>query len=69
MMASEQTLLGDWKIEKIVEAAGRNFDEDVAHQNLVNTLDEGPEVTLFSFVDCPWCLPCKATIEGGISIR
>ena len=27
MMESEQRLLGDWKLEKIVEAAGDNFDE------------------------------------------
>lgn len=66
VMAKEQEMLGDWKIEKIVEAAGNDFDEEKSHENLMRILlngygntDRSPKVTLFSFVDCPWCLLAK----------
>ncbi|KAL7497986.1 hypothetical protein ACHAWT_006841 [Skeletonema menzelii] len=41
IMAKEQQLLGDWKIEKIVEAAGSDFDEEVSHDNLMRILRNG----------------------------
>lgn len=93
VMAKEQELLGDWKIDKILEAAGREFDEDASHENLMRILwngyhdrndddgrsldddDDGsssssrdkrsttPKVTLFSFVDCPWCLLAKQLLQ------
>ncbi len=89
-MAKEQELLGDWKIDKIVEAAGSEFDEETSHENLIRILlneyyddcDDGdgrslddssssliigskrtPKVTLFSFVDCPWCLLAKQLLQ------
>jgi len=62
IMASEQALLGDWKIEKIVEAAGNDFNEQEGHEYLMQVLNEAP-VTLFSFVDCPWCLLAKQLLE------
>ena len=61
MMASEQALLGDWKLKKIVEAAG-GFDEDAGHQYLLDVLNEAP-ITLVSFVDCPWCLLAKKLLK------
>ena len=94
IMAKEQQLLGDWKIEKIVEAAGNDFDEEMSHDNLMRILRNGyyssdsdeenlannsssigiddgidthcpsPIVTLFSFVDCPWCLLAKQLLQG-----
>ncbi len=87
VMAKEQQLLGDWKIDKIVEAAGEEFDEGVSHENLMGILwngyyengdqvDDGSrvllgnnikrrsrKVTLFSFVDCPWCLLAKQLLQ------
>lgn len=85
VMAKEQELLGDWKIEKIVEAAGEEFDEVVSNENLRRILWNGydddpdssssrvlgtniqrkssPKVTLFSFVDCPWCLLAKQLLQ------
>mmetsp|Transcript_35827 Transcript_35827/g.65719 ORF Transcript_35827/g.65719 Transcript_35827/m.65719 type:complete len:268 (-) Transcript_35827:610-1413(-) len=68
MMESEQTLLGDWKLEKIVEAAGEDFDEDEGHRYLLEVLDRSP-VTLFSFVDCPWCLLAKKLLEDEYNVR
>ena len=62
MMASEQALLGDWKLEKIVEAAGEDFDENIGHDYLLQVLDKA-SVTIFSFVDCPWCLLAKKLLE------
>ena len=62
MMESEQALLGDWKLDKIVEAAGEDFDTDAGHQYLLNVLDQVP-VTLFSFDDCPWCLLAKKLLD------
>uniref|UniRef100_A0A7S2A7Z5 Glutaredoxin domain-containing protein n=1 Tax=Trieres chinensis TaxID=1514140 RepID=A0A7S2A7Z5_TRICV len=57
-MASEQALLGDWKVEKIVEAAGPEFDQNEAREFLFQNLDAN-SITLFSFIDCPWCLLAK----------
>ena len=62
MMASEQALLGDWKIEKIVEAAGYDFNEQEGHAHLIQVLNRAP-ITLFSFADCPWCLLAKQLLE------
>lgn len=62
IMESEQSLLGDWKIEKIVEAASDDFDEGAGHRRLLDVLDGAP-VTLFSFVDCPWCLLAKKLLS------
>ena len=84
IMAKEQELLGDWKIDKIVEAAGNEFDEEKSHENLMRILLNGydssdsissgdssglgshrspTKVTLFSFVDCPWCLLAKQLLQ------
>lgn len=68
VMASEQALLGDWKLEKIIEAAGEDFDEDDGHQYLMHVLDRAP-VTLFSFVDCPWCLLAKKLMGNEYNMR
>eukprot|EP00578_Thalassiosira_sp_NH16_P020412 CAMPEP_0181093490 /NCGR_PEP_ID=MMETSP1071-20121207/9475_1 /TAXON_ID=35127 /ORGANISM="Thalassiosira sp., Strain NH16" /LENGTH=238 /DNA_ID=CAMNT_0023175731 /DNA_START=246 /DNA_END=962 /DNA_ORIENTATION=+ len=62
MMESEQALLGDWKLGKIVEAAGEHFDETSSHLYLLEVLDRAP-VTLVSFADCPWCLLAKKLME------
>jgi len=62
IMASEQALLGDWKIEKIVEAAGQDFNEHEGYESLIQVLNQAP-ITLFSFVDCPWCLLAKQLLE------
>ncbi|KAL9178315.1 hypothetical protein ACHAXT_001743 [Thalassiosira profunda] len=62
MMEKEQMLLGDWKLEKIVEAAGTDFDGAAHHKKLVEVLEAAP-VALFSFVDCPWCLLAKQLLK------
>ena len=75
-MKKEQEVLGDWKIDKIVEAAGVEFDQVQSHDNLLRILNQGytneydvapPEVTVFSFVDCPWCLLAKQLLEEQYS--
>mmetsp|Transcript_19885 Transcript_19885/g.57642 ORF Transcript_19885/g.57642 Transcript_19885/m.57642 type:complete len:177 (+) Transcript_19885:243-773(+) len=62
-MASEQEVLGDWKVDKIVEAANANFDTEEAN-NLLEKELTGNVVTMFSFVDCPWCLLGKRLLSG-----
>ena len=62
LMKAEQSLLGDWKLGKIVEAAGEDFDASVGHRMLLDVLNHTP-VTVFSFVDCPWCLLAKQLLK------
>ena len=62
VMRSEQELLGDWKLEKIVEAAGDKFDEETSLARLQELVNGAP-VTVFSFVDCPWCLLAKKMLQ------
>ena len=67
MMLKEQRLLGRWKVQKIVEAAtkdGKTFQAEAAHSKLLHMLGENKAtVTLFSFVDCPWCLLAKKLLR------
>ena len=62
VMKAEQELLGAWKLEKIKEAAGENFDEEAALVRLKQLVNRTP-VTMFSFVDCPWCLLAKKLLQ------
>ena len=57
-MRLEQQHIGQWKIERIVEAAGPSFDAPSARAQLMS---EGisSKVVVYSFVDCPWCLLAK----------
>lgn len=57
-MRTEQRFIGDWKIERIVEAAGLGFDADAMRARLLKEVSTHP-VVMFSFVDCPWCLLAK----------
>ena len=52
-MRREQAELGEWKVEKIVEAAGPSFDRRAGLQELRETARSAPVVVL-SFVDCEW---------------
>eukprot|EP00984_Skeletonema_dohrnii_P022425 scaffold11553_cov82-Skeletonema_dohrnii-CCMP3373.AAC.1 len=59
IMAKEQELLGDWKIDKIVEAAGNGFDEEKSHENLMRILLNGYDGGSNNVGNCPWCLLAK----------
>jgi glutaredoxin len=61
-MKAEQRLLGDWKLEKIKEAAGDGLNEDASLARLQELVNGAP-VTVFSFVDCPWCLLAKKMLK------
>lgn len=70
VMAEEQVHLGDWKIEKIIEAAGKYDEEEVLQE--MNDQINGSEVLMYSFEDCPWCIAAKALLEEeyhGISLE
>ena len=62
VMKAEQELLGAWKLEKIKEAAGENFDKEAALVRLKQLVNRTP-VTVFSFADCPWCLLAKKLLQ------
>ena len=62
-MRMEQKHIGTWKVKKIVEAAGADFDADKAHSRLLQEIASQP-VVMFSFVDCPWCLLAKETLRS-----
>ena len=62
-MRAEQEYIGDWKIERIIEAAGEGFDASAERNRLVEQAASHP-VVLFSFVDCPWCLLAKERFQA-----
>ena len=65
-MALEQQNIGDWKVDRIVEAAGAGFDADAARQRLIDTVqsEEDQRIVVFSFFDCPWCLLAKERLNA-----
>ena len=65
-MQLEQTHIGDWKREKIIEAAGPGFDAASARAALRGYVDASPAV-IFSFVDCPWCLLAKELVAEELA--
>lgn len=64
-MRLEQQYIGDWKLQRIVEAAGLDFDADQARADLILETERAP-VVMFSFVDCPWCLLAKEALAEAI---
>jgi peptide deformylase len=62
-MRAEQQYIGGWKVRKIVEAAGESFDPELERDKLVQEVGRNM-VVVFSFVDCPWCLLAKETLEA-----
>lgn len=62
-MRLEQRYIGDWKVERIVEAAGPEFDASSMRKSLLDTVSSSP-VVVFSFVDCPWCLLAKERLRA-----
>uniref|UniRef100_A0A7S4M2M1 Glutaredoxin domain-containing protein n=1 Tax=Prymnesium polylepis TaxID=72548 RepID=A0A7S4M2M1_9EUKA len=66
-MQLEQRLLGDWKVGKIVEAAGEGFDSAAARQDMRALVGSRP-VVCFSFVDCPWCLAAKRLLFDELAL-
>lgn len=66
-MRLEQQYIGDWKLDRIVEAAGADFDPVAARASLVSKASSTP-VVLFSFVDCPWCLLAKEALQSQMQL-
>ena len=67
VMQLEQRLLGDWKVGKIVEAAGEGFDAAAARDDMRTLVGSRP-VVCFSFVDCPWCLAAKRLLFDELAL-
>jgi len=66
-MRREQRELGQWKVEKIMEAAGPEFDRRAAMKELKEIARSAPVVVL-SFVDCPWCLAAKTLLLDELEL-
>ena len=66
-MRREQRELGQWKVEKIIEAAGPEFDRRAAMKELKELARSAPVVVL-SFVDCPWCLAAKTLLLDELEL-
>jgi len=64
VMAEEQAHLGDWKIQKIREAAG-DYDESAVRQEMEDHASNH-QILMYSFVDCPWCVAAKALLLQNI---
>ena len=68
-MRWEQENIGEWKVGKIVEAAGADFEPKAARERLMTTVRSRP-VVVYSFVDCPWCLLAKRLLaDDALAIR
>lgn len=62
-MRQEQKHIGGWKVDRIVEAAGADFDAASERERLLREAQSAP-IVVFSFVDCPWCLLAKETLAA-----
>lgn len=62
-MKLEQEHIGTWKVERIIEAAGADFDAAAARESLERESSRA-RVVIFSFVDCPWCLLAKERLNA-----
>lgn len=62
-MKAEQRQIGQWKVDRIIEAAGADFDAALQRDRLLREAAGAP-VVVFSFVDCPWCLLAKETLQA-----
>ena len=57
VMKEEQSYLGDWKIDKIMDAAGP-YNSRIVSERISEEISSHP-VVVYSFVDCPWCVAAK----------
>jgi glutaredoxin len=62
IMQEEQDYLGDWKIQKILEAAGTAYDVGEIKWEIDSTI-ASHVIVVYSFIDCPWCLATKALLQ------
>lgn len=62
-MKAEQENIGTWKIDRIVEAAGPEFDAAAEGDRLRAEAATNP-IVMFSFEDCPWCLLAKERLRA-----
>jgi glutaredoxin len=62
-MKLEQQHIGEWKVQRIVEAAGSAFEPQAAREAMLSELS-GACIICFSFEDCPWCLLTKERLEA-----
>eukprot|EP00629_Pelagomonadales_sp_RCC1024_P017357 CAMPEP_0119283206 /NCGR_PEP_ID=MMETSP1329-20130426/28113_1 /TAXON_ID=114041 /ORGANISM="Genus nov. species nov., Strain RCC1024" /LENGTH=332 /DNA_ID=CAMNT_0007283873 /DNA_START=148 /DNA_END=1143 /DNA_ORIENTATION=+ len=62
VVKEEGEYLRDWKVEKILEAAGE-YDAAAAAEDLRAEAAKAP-IVMFSFEDCPWCVAAKELLEA-----
>ena len=59
IMKEEQTYLGEWKIQKIIEAAGEDTYDCNEIQAEIHHNVTTHSIVMYSFSDCPWFLAAK----------
>ena len=62
-MAEEQDYLGDWKIQKIIEAAG-DYNVEKVMRRISNDIHSN-QIVVYSFIDCPWCVATKTLLYNN----
>ena len=67
VVKEEGEYLSEWKVAKIVEAAGPAFDEAAAREDLRKEAARA-DVVVFSFTDCPWCVAAKRLLAEYDSV-
>lgn len=61
IMQEEQDYLGDWKVDKIQEAA-RDYNAKEIQDHI--SLDvRSHDMVMYSFQDCPWCVAAKSLLN------
>ena len=68
IVKEEGDYLSEWKVAKIVEAAGPTFDAAAAREDLRKEAARA-DVVVFSFTDCPWCVAAKRLLAEYDSVR
>ena len=68
VVKEEGEYLSEWKVAKIVEAAGPQFDAAAAREDLRKEAMKA-DVVVFSFTDCPWCVAAKKLLAEYDSVR
>ena len=67
VVKEEGEYLSEWKCEKIVEAAGLEFDAAAALNDLRAEAARA-DVVVFSFTDCPWCVAAKQLVRASDAV-
>lgn len=66
IIREEGIYLKTWKIDRIIEAAGNDFDEATVRAKWGPEVlwKSGNDVVVYSFEDCPWCIAAVTLLQS-----